>query len=247
MAPEWDNFQEEIAAYFITLGFDAETNKPVTGVRTGSDIDVYVRTKFMGQQLTWIIEAKKWKSKVPKEKVFALRMIVNDLGADRGFIISEVGFQKGAVEAAGMTNISLLTFDQLKELTKEFVEQDLLTVYEARIANINRRYLSHKKQVRRDYGLKLELGNADYSVAFVIMTARDAIKRAKNKEFPISLNTSLTEQYGEQRAENVQQLINWMNLNFNVIDKKILDAEFKMQMDGNFDPKIAASDLSPFI
>jgi restriction system protein len=242
MAPEWHNFQEEIAAYFISLGFDAETNKATTGVRTSSDIDVYVRTKFMGQQLTWIIEAKKWKSKVSKEKVFTLRMIVNDLGADKGFIISEVGFQKGAIEAAGLTNISLLTFSQLKEMTKEFVDHNMLSTYEGRIENIYRRYLSHKKQVRRDYGLTLELGNADYSVGFVIETARDAIKRAKNKEFPISLNTSLTEQYGEQRAENVQQLINWMNLNFNVIDKKILDAEGEMQRDGSFQPKIAGPD-----
>ena len=32
--PQWYSFQEEIAAYFKSLGTNAETNKPVQGVRT---------------------------------------------------------------------------------------------------------------------------------------------------------------------------------------------------------------------
>ncbi|MDB5087005.1 MAG: restriction endonuclease [Mucilaginibacter sp.] len=234
----WYEFQEAIADYFRAIGFDAETNKTVLGVRTSHAIDIYVQNKFIGQHLTWIIEAKKWKTCVPKEKVLALRTIADDVGADKAFIISEKGFQTGAFEAASNTNISLMTFAELRQITKEFVEDDILKLYEERIELIRRRYLSHSKNIRRQYGLTLELGNSDFSVGFVIITAQDAIKRAQAREYPISLNTVLQEQYGEQIATNFQQLINWMNLNFNMIDEKILDAEVIMQKDGNFKPTI---------
>jgi hypothetical protein len=46
---------------------------------------------------------------VPKEKVLALKSIVEDLGADRGIIVSEAGFQPGAEDAARGTNITLVT------------------------------------------------------------------------------------------------------------------------------------------
>jgi hypothetical protein len=238
MAPKWYDFQEEICEYFKSLGFEAETNKTINGVRTKSDIDVLVKTKFIGQELTWIIEVKKWKSKVNKLQVMGLRSVVNDFGADRGFIISEVGFQKGAFEAANKTNISLFTFEQLKLLTKDFVETEILKSYQERINLIGRRYWSHSKRIRIHYELRHDLYDMHYSIPFVTITANNAIQSALKQEYPINLNTILAEQYGELIAENFQQLINWMNINFNMIDKKILDAELKMQKDGNFQPKI---------
>lgn len=234
---EWFDFQENICDYFKSIGFEAETNKTVKGVRTNHDIDVYVHTKFMGQNLTWIIEAKKWKSKVNKLQVLGLRTIADDIGVDGGFIISEKGFQSGAIEASINTNIRLMTFEQLKIITKDFVEDDILKHYEERIILINRRYWSHSKVVRKDYGLRLELGDNTYSVPFIIHITEEAIRSARNKEYPIILETTLKEQYGEQKAENFQQLVNWMNINFNVIDRKVLDAEKEMQINGRFNPK----------
>ena len=38
-------------------------------------------------------------------------------------------------------------------------------------------------------------------------------------------------------AENFQQVVNWLNINLNVADKKILEAEIQMQQDGNFNPR----------
>ena len=43
---------------------------------------------------------KRWTRRVPKEKVMALKAIVEDLGADRGIIVNEAGFQSGAQKAA---------------------------------------------------------------------------------------------------------------------------------------------------
>ncbi|MDY6511846.1 restriction endonuclease, partial [Acinetobacter faecalis] len=107
MTKEWFNFQEKIAEHFRGLCVKAETNKTIKGVRTEHDLDVLVTSQYLCTNIKWVIEAKFWKTKVPKEKVFALRTIVDDIGADKGFIISESGFQAGALEAAQNTNIVL--------------------------------------------------------------------------------------------------------------------------------------------
>jgi len=239
MEKDWYNFQEEINEHFKSLGFEAETNKTIVGVRTKHDIDVYVRTKFMGQDLTWIIEAKKWNSKVNKLQVLGLRSIVEDIGSDKGFIISEIGFQKGAIEASQNTNITLLTFDQLKELTIDYVQSERLQHYETRIENIYLRYFTHSKPIRIKYGLRGDLAEFDlpYSVPWVLITANYAIRQGIENNFPIDLETLVKEQYGKLKADNFQQLINWLNINLNVVDLKIFEAETKMKKNNEFNPR----------
>jgi hypothetical protein len=55
----------------------------------------------------------------PKEKVLALKLVVEDVGADRGILVSQVGFQPGAVRAAEHTNVTLTGLDELKERARE--------------------------------------------------------------------------------------------------------------------------------
>jgi Restriction endonuclease len=234
--PEWFSFQEIVRDFFVGLGLDAKTNVTVKGIRTTHDIDVLVKTKFLGQEVIWIVEAKHLSSRVSKLHVMGLRQIVEDIGADKGFIISKNGFQKGAIEATKNTNIRLLTFEELMEISKDYVEEEILKHYLERIALIDRRYWSHKKGVRIDYELRHEYAELNYSIPFVLQTGVWAIKEAYAKRYPIDLNTHLKEKHGVLMADNFQQLLNWLNLNFNVIDKKILDAEMKMQKDGRFNP-----------
>lgn len=64
----------------------------------------------------WIIECKFWKRNraIPKEKVETLLSIVSDVGADRGLLVAEHGFQSGAIASARQTNVTLVTFDELR-------------------------------------------------------------------------------------------------------------------------------------
>lgn len=68
----------------------------------------------------WIIECKAWKNNIPKEKVTALSAIVQDVGADRGFLLSEVGFQSGAIRAARSSNITLTSLEDLSFSAEKF-------------------------------------------------------------------------------------------------------------------------------
>lgn len=105
----WRDYQDATADVFRRLGCNAQVDFRATGARATHDIDVYATFQRSGILCTWVIECKFWKRRVPKEKVLALKTLIDDLGADRGIIISEKGFQPGAQDAARGTNITLVT------------------------------------------------------------------------------------------------------------------------------------------
>lgn len=236
--PQWYSFQEEIAAYFKSLGTNAETNKPVQGVRTKHNIDVFVSTKFLSTDMHWIVEAKKWNSKVPKEKVLALRTIVDDIGADKGFIISELGFQTGAYEAAENTNVLLYTMTEFKEKTKHLVHAEMLKMYVDRARLLDIRYWSHKKQIRKDYNLRPDMCDLeiDFSGTELLSLIFKAISQGVKSEYPIELFIYSKQKIGNEKADNFDELVNWLNLNLNMLDRVLLKAEYRMLENNDFKP-----------
>ena len=64
--------------------------------------------------------------------VLVLRSVVEDVGADRGILISAAGFQSGAVRACEKTNITLTDFDGLKESAQEDLVSSVLHQIETR-------------------------------------------------------------------------------------------------------------------
>lgn len=115
----WKRYQEETAKFFRDLGCDAEVEAKVIGVRAEHKIDVWVRFKRFGLETKWVIECKCWNSAVPKQKVLALRSIGDDVGADRGVLISSAGFQSGAIRASDNTNITLTDLYELKSTAQD--------------------------------------------------------------------------------------------------------------------------------
>ena len=88
MTNDWREYQEEAAKFFQSLGLEAKTNVTVRGVRTSHDVDVLVKSRHAGFEVTWIVECKQWKSRVSKLHVLALREIVTDTGSDRGILLA---------------------------------------------------------------------------------------------------------------------------------------------------------------
>ena len=237
---KWYQFQEDICKHFQSIGAEAATNVTVQGVRTKHDIDVLVQTKYLGEDLTWVIEAKHWKCNVPKEKVLALRTIVDDIGADKGFIISLSGFQAGAIEAAQSSNISLKTFEELKEATSALIEDSILSGYEERARLLDKKYWSHSKYVRREYDLRPELcdNSLRFSGADVLSRVAYALGNAKRQTYPIHVGTSYSRKAGEDIVNNFQELQNWLNLNLNLLDYELMRAEYLMMKNEDFKPDL---------
>lgn len=48
MATTWEDYQEEAASFFRSLGLEATTNVRVNGIRTHHDIDVLVKSHHAG-------------------------------------------------------------------------------------------------------------------------------------------------------------------------------------------------------
>ena len=115
----WRRYQEETAEFFRSLGCEADVEAKVLGARAEHRIDVWVRFNKFGIETKWVIECKYWNSSVTKEKVLALQRVVEDVGADRGILVSTAKYQRGAVRVAEKTNITLTNLDELKESAHE--------------------------------------------------------------------------------------------------------------------------------
>jgi restriction system protein len=187
--PTWKEYQEEAATFFRALGLDAQTDVTVDGVRTRHDIDVLVQSHHVGFDVTWIVECKQWKIKVSKLHVLALRGIVADIGADRGILLSEAGFQSGAIEAATLTNVHVTSLaDVRKTASKEIMSMRLRELYD-RIEVCKERYWNIPKEDRIKYGLRHHVGDFGYSGARVIELAGDLLSKAFRGVYPIKSET----------------------------------------------------------
>ena len=176
---QWERYQEEAAAFFRSLGLKAEVNaKKLRGARATHDVDVWVYGSIYGLEFRWVIECKAWKSNVPKEKVMALIAICQDLGADKGFLLSEKGFQSGAIRGAENTNVVLTSLADLNEITQQFVEAEALSRLQLDIIHVKDR-LHDIARTYEDYYFGPAIRHMGYLNFFEI-----AMKDARNGVFP---------------------------------------------------------------
>jgi len=189
MASNWNDYQEEAAAFFRSLGLDAQTNVTMQGVRTQHDIDVVVRSNHVGFDVTWLVECKFWATSVSKLHVLGLRAIVADLGADRGIILSESGFQSGAHEAAALTNVRATSLATLRDTASaEIYAMRMRELYD-RTKECRRRYWDIPKDERIRLGLRPEAPDVGYSGDIVIQFAEALLADALRAAYPITLDT----------------------------------------------------------
>lgn len=184
--PPWKEYQEEAADFFRSIGLNASTDVTLKGVRTTHDVDVLVKIDMSGFQVRWIVECKHWKTPVSKLHVLALREIVSDLGADRGIVLCEVGFQQGAVEAANLTNVQVTSLAALSETSRSTVAAIRLRELYDRTEACNEKYWAIPKAIRIEKGLRFPVGGEfGYSGARVIDVSRNLLARAFRGDYPI--------------------------------------------------------------
>ena len=185
MATNWKEYQEEAAQFFRNLGLDAQTDVTVQGVRTTHDIDVLVKSHHLGFDVMWVVECKHWATKVSKLHVLGLREIVADLGADRGILLAENGYQSGAIEAANLTNVHLTSLlDAQKHASSDIAAMRLRELYD-RIEICRERYWDIPKDKRIESGLRQEVGFPGYSGFHVFQIVDDVLPKAFRGAFPI--------------------------------------------------------------
>lgn len=158
MAENWKEYQEQAAELFRSIGLDAETDIPVQGVRTVHNVDVFVEIELAGWTVKWVVECKYWNTRVSKLHVLALRQIVSDVGADRGILLCESGFQSGAIEAANLTNVRVSSLADLERDSREDVALVKLRDLFDRNLSSRERYWDIPKDIRIENGLRPGFG-----------------------------------------------------------------------------------------
>lgn len=113
----WRELQNFVGQMFRECGFQTEVSKVVQLVRGKKEIDVYTQDIKSEYKPIILIECKFWNKPVSQETIHSFRTVVNDFGANTGFIVSKNGFQSGSYEAVKNTNIKLVS---LKELETEY-------------------------------------------------------------------------------------------------------------------------------
>lgn len=131
MPDTWEELEKTVAAILLECGMESTRTVKLKLPRGSVDIDVVAKEANDGIQNLIICECKNWRTNIPREIVHAFRTVMGEIGANRGYIISRVGFQVGAYEAAEATNISLVTFE-------EFQERYFAKWYKARLWQIER-------------------------------------------------------------------------------------------------------------
>jgi hypothetical protein len=140
----WEQYQHKAAELLRELGFSAEVNADLTETNDAVNaIDVVAHRTVAGVRLLWIVECKYWNKPVEMGAVRELRSLVLDLGADRGLLMSESGFQSGAIASAKGKNITLTSLEDLRANATE----ELLA---ARAAAVEQRILKVTEKIIKD-------------------------------------------------------------------------------------------------
>jgi hypothetical protein len=123
----WRTYERVVFELFCSTSHRCEKGVILQGIRCRHQIDVVVDLSFGTGEHRWLIECKSWSRRVGKRDVQAFKGVLDDLGADHGYMFSEKGFQKGAYEVARRTNITLTN---LAALNATFVEEQLSSVHQ---------------------------------------------------------------------------------------------------------------------
>ncbi|MEU9206578.1 restriction endonuclease [Streptomyces sp. NPDC048415] len=140
--PEWQQYQHDVAEMLSELGFVTKVEETITGVRAAHDIDVTARITSAGVAQLWVVECKKWKRAVPKERILAFSAIIADVGADRGLMFADNGFQAGAIRAARNTNLTLTSLVDFRHNTAAEVASLKVTGLQERITQLEDKFHS---------------------------------------------------------------------------------------------------------
>jgi hypothetical protein len=228
MVKAGSEYEAEAGRFFRSLGLTAVVQAEIEGARGKHDIDVWVTGSVGAFEVRWVVECKDWGSNVPKDKVLTLQAIVQDVGADRGWLLSEKGFQAGAIRCAEHTNITLTSLAELREHTKDYIRESTLQRLFFEIDALDRRLHGAVSDKRRQ--ADPQKGFWYPPLACTLMMGRlpmlqMAVRRAMVDDFPICVDVIVED--GKERglvARSYDELIGLVNSLLAARRKELADA-----------------------
>jgi restriction system protein len=122
----WRELQSEVARILAECGMESEVEKTITLARGTAEIDVFAVETTLGRTNTIYCECKLWKNSIPQAVIHGFRTVVADGGANVGYVITSSDFQRGALTAADLTNLRLVTWAEFQtEFESTWIERYL--------------------------------------------------------------------------------------------------------------------------
>lgn len=112
---DWQGLQRDVADILEECGFSVQIEKTVQLARGQANIDVLAVERTGGRTQTIFCECKFWKSSIPQKEIHSFRTVVAEGGANIGYFITSSAFQRGALSAAELTNLRLVTWPEFQE------------------------------------------------------------------------------------------------------------------------------------
>lgn len=120
----WKSLQDEVATILKECNFNVETEKVISSIRSNIEIDVFAKEEIEGREYSILCECKYWDTNIPQHVIHSFRTVLNDIGANIGYIISKKSFQKAAYDAVKSTNIKLCSYsDFLSEFETTWLKR----------------------------------------------------------------------------------------------------------------------------
>jgi restriction system protein len=155
--------------------------------------------------------------------VLALREIVLDVGADKGILLAESGFQSGAVEAATLTNVHVTSLLNLRSTASaDIVAMRLRELFD-RVEVCKERYWNIPKEKRIDCGLRPDTGDYGYSGNIVIELVSQILAKAFRGSYPMEIDSAnaLAIFDGPRQFQNATEIVQ-------IVEPMISDLEAKL-------------------
>lgn len=112
---DWRALQTGVCRLFNDVGLSAKVEVELPTPRGRVVVDVFATDENSVDNITYIVECKNWSSAIPKNVVHSFTTVMQETGANIGYIVSQHGLQSGADEYTRHTNITGLTYQALQE------------------------------------------------------------------------------------------------------------------------------------
>jgi restriction system protein len=212
----WQELQTNVAQILGEAGFDAQVGVEQLMARGQVEIDVLAMDAESVPPILIACECKRWSVRVPQTVVHAFRTVVTDTGANLGLIVSAVGFQSGAFEAAAFSNVRLLNWAQFQEMFCERwfrtymvpqmkTELDPLVEYTEPINSRNCRRADALPHAKREAFKKLRERHLGLAAALLpyVYSMRGVGDGASAPELPLRPRLSMVAGVGQQLPDDV--------------------------------------------
>jgi hypothetical protein len=218
---EWESLQTGVCRIFNEIGLHAEENKLINTPRGAVSLDVFAIDPGSIDSIQYVVECKNWKNSIPQSIVHAFTTVMHEVGANIGYIISQKGLQKGAMDYLQNTNIKGLTFSEFQQnylkiwVEKQFCSAiwdvaDALIQYTEPINSRRERYRdSLTPELNEKFGKLYDKYNLFGMATLMISTGAHKLTRSITGPPDISVDTFnriITETLGESYKINTAYL-----------------------------------------